>query len=202
MDRFPKIAVTPSFLIMIALLLLMLPMPWTVSFLIASLVHEIGHVIALRLLGITILGVSIDHGGANIRTEPITSAQEVITALAGPLSGISLLMVSGTYPRIAFCGCVQGLINLIPIYPSDGGRILNAAVLALLPDKLAVYAMHIVKAMILISMGIVSAWLCFNLKMGLLAFAPMGLIWIKGAISSSMPIKYCLQRKGKKGRIQ
>ena len=48
---------------------------------------------------------------------------ECLCALAGPLG--SLILAFLPFSTLALCGLVQGLFNLLPIMPLDGGRILG-----------------------------------------------------------------------------
>ena len=54
---------------------------------------------------------------------PMPPGAELICALAGP--GGSLLLGLAPIPELAVCGLIQGLFNLIPLMPMDGGRALG-----------------------------------------------------------------------------
>ena len=47
---------------------------------------------------------------------------EGICALAGPLGSFLLISFCHVLPYTAVCGLFQGLFNLLPVYPLDGGR--------------------------------------------------------------------------------
>ena len=108
-----------------ALCLLMLPLRWNVGFLLAAAVHELSHMMAIRIMGIPITYFEIAPQGAVIGTGAMTQWEEVISAAAGPLGSLSLLLFVHTFPELALSGAVQGFFNLLPVYPLDGGRMLR-----------------------------------------------------------------------------
>lgn len=63
--------------------------------------------------------------GALIETHGLSLWGECISALAGPLGSFILLSFAQFLPMSAVCGLIQGLFNLLPVYPLDGGRVLS-----------------------------------------------------------------------------
>lgn len=122
-------------LILWAFGVLILPFRWVMGLAIAILCHEGGHLLTLYLLGIPIMGIRSGMTGFRIVTYELTPTQEFLAASAGPLFSFLLLLIRNIFPELAICGLVQGLFNLLPIYPSDGGRILSAVLYKFAPDR-------------------------------------------------------------------
>jgi len=111
--------------VIFALLLLIVPLRWLVAMMLAAAVHELGHYIALRICAVDVLGFEISLHGARLKVGHMGRVQELFCVLAGPLAGLSLLMVANWMPRTAVCGCIHSVYNLLPIYPLDGGRLIR-----------------------------------------------------------------------------
>lgn len=120
-----------------ALLLLTLPLNWILSAVIAAVFHEICHLVAIRLLGGRVWSLKVGPGGAVIETDPLSYGKELICSLAGPMGSLFLLCLCRFAPRIALCAAVQGIYNLLPIYPLDGGRALFCAANMIVSGKRA-----------------------------------------------------------------
>ena len=54
--------------------------------------------------------------------------------ICGPLGSFLLFISIRYFPRLALCGLIHGLYNLMPIYPLDGGRIVKCLLHIILPD--------------------------------------------------------------------
>lgn len=101
-------------------------------------IHELGHLLAMKLLNYSNLGIFFIplFGGAAKGTKTnISQKQESIVLLAGPLPGIIIgavlfLLYKSSMHNPWVNGFSIGfilinLINLLPIYPLDGGRLLQ-----------------------------------------------------------------------------
>ena len=101
------------------------------------LLHELGHAIVARHLGVAIAGIELHFfgGAAKMTSLPRTANDEVAIAAAGPavsfaLGGLGLLAASATglwaLSLFGWINLVLGGFNLLPALPMDGGRILRA----------------------------------------------------------------------------
>ena len=104
---------------------LVLPLWFFVSLVIAASVHEFCHYLALKVADVRIHRITIGPFGASMETEAMGPGRELLCALAGPLGSLILVPCFRWMPGIALCGLIQGSVNLLPIYPMDGGRILR-----------------------------------------------------------------------------
>ena len=119
------IRVQPSALILMAALLLLLPLDWLIAALLAAAVHELGHLAVIHAYGSRPEFLSVGFFGAQIHTGPLDNRAEFFCAAAGPAASLFLLSLCRFFPKLARCGAVQGMFNLIPVHPMDGGRMLR-----------------------------------------------------------------------------
>lgn len=107
------------------LLLLLAPFDLVFSFYAAAVIHEFCHILALRFFHIPIYSITLGIGGAVIRTAPLHPKQEFLCAAAGPAGSFLCVLFFRTFPLVGVFGLIQGIYNLLPIYPMDGGRMLR-----------------------------------------------------------------------------
>lgn len=108
-----------------ALMLLVLPLRWILAMIFAAAVHEMGHVIAVKILGGHLCGFSIRCDGALINAKIDSRWKEILAILAGPCAGALLILLCRWMPRVAILAAAQTLFNMLPIYPLDGGRLIR-----------------------------------------------------------------------------
>lgn len=106
--------------------LLILPPDWLAASFLGVLIHELCHYLSLRLLRIPVYEIKLTISGCEMRTAPMRSWEEAMCAAAGPAGSLCLVVLYRIFPLLAICGLIQGLYNLLPMYPLDGGRILRA----------------------------------------------------------------------------
>ena len=114
-----------GFWLVLGLMVLLFPMRFLAGVLAAASVHELGHILAVRLLGGRVLGIRLRACGARIEASPMEPGRAAVCALAGPAAGAMTVLAWKWFPELALAGLVQTVFNLIPLYPLDGGRALR-----------------------------------------------------------------------------
>ena len=104
---------------------LILPLWFVISLVIAAAFHEFCHYLALKIADVWVYRITIGPFGASMETEAMGPGRELLCAFAGPMGSLLLVPFFRWMPGIALCGLIQGVFNLLPIYPMDGGRILR-----------------------------------------------------------------------------
>lgn len=106
-------------------------------------IHELGHLLAMKLFNYSNLGIFFIplFGGAAKGTKTnVSQKQEAIVLLAGPLPGILIgTVLFLVYKDAPYNPWMHGfsigfifinLLNLLPVYPLDGGRLLQVIFLS------------------------------------------------------------------------
>jgi Zn-dependent protease len=104
---------------------------------VSVILHELGHALMARRLGVPVAGIELHFfgGAAQITDMPRKPNDEIAIAAAGPavsfaLAGLSQVVALGTGVRFfalaAAVNLMLAVFNLLPVFPSDGGRILRA----------------------------------------------------------------------------
>ncbi len=194
MMGFP-IEIKPSFLLLLAVVFVAfggLLGVFIVTLAFASvLLHELGHAVVARKLGVHVSGIELGFlGGAAKMTDlPRRPNHEIAIAAAGPavslvlaglglglgaLSGVSLISTLG------WINLVLAGFNLIPALPMDGGRILRAALAKRMTFVKATDLSVKVSRVVAIGFGILGLMGAYQL----LILAPF--LWMMGAREQQM----------------
>lgn len=172
-------SVKPAFLIYLALTLLLLPFRWVLAWFTAVAVHELSHLLMLRLLGLTIYNISFDINGAKIEAEHMMNYRELLCALAGPLGGCLLVLFIRVYPELAVCGVLQSVYNMLPIYPLDGGRILRCILNIITHNSVSGNTIKYIEWFVFAMLFSVALYSTFVLKLGVLPLILVFALFLK-----------------------
>ena len=122
---------------------LLLGLVFATGFVVLILIHELGHVAAMRYYGLSASPpIFIPFLGAliNLRQPPQNAKVEAVVGIGGPIAGtVAALAVYALYLQLpdgsglakltkllAYVGFLLNLFNLLPVPPLDGGRITAA----------------------------------------------------------------------------
>jgi stage IV sporulation protein FB len=164
---------------------------WTGHFLeiitlcILVLIHELGHAVAAWSYGWRIESIELLPIGGVAKTDEwgtVPAREEIVVALAGPFHHIWMIWFSllayhmGWWSEAWTTYFIQGnlflaLFNLLPIYPLDGGRVLQALLSYVMPYQQCIaitYWISFVLAMGLLGWGVFSSFPLFTVALFLL----------------------------------
>ena len=124
---FEKVHIKSGFFVLLAFAFVLIPFEWLSSWILAAAIHELGHITSIRAGGHSIYGLDISLSGARILTDDL-GRDEWFCALAGPIFGLLLGLTIRIFPRLGICAIFQTCVNLLPIYPMDGGRVIRSVI--------------------------------------------------------------------------
>ncbi len=106
--------------------------------LLAAILHELGHIATMIFLKVRIAEIRLSAFGACITAEnpsTISYLKEFFIALSGPLVGFVVSVISAKCHAFVFSGVNFSLsiVNMIPVPPLDGGRMVRSVLGYLLP---------------------------------------------------------------------
>ena len=128
----------------------------------ACALHEAGHWVAVRLFGGRILALRLTAVGGELvldRRAPLTMGGELLSILAGPGANLTAALLAARLGReelaFLFAGLnlALGFFNLLPIWPLDGGRILELALSGTRWEPLAKVCSALGAALLLLAGG-------------------------------------------------
>lgn len=153
---------------LVTALLLYQPDGLAVSCLLASLIHEGGHLTAMLAIGVPpqqctlgAFGMRIDLGN-----HLIGYGRNLFVSLAGPLANglASAVLLSVHCVTAATVHIVLAVLNLLPASALDGGEILRCGLGLLGLESLTDIVLRLTSALVLLPLAVVSLWLCFRGK--------------------------------------
>jgi len=152
------------------------------AFLLSVFVHELGHLGALWVMKEQILHIRLKLSGAEIGIGVLQNKRELLCAVAGPAAGA--IFGAGLLRIWPLCGLLSlclSAVNLLPLYPLDGGRILRCLlVYVMLPERVhnVMKTVSFVTAALLM---VAACWGTVYLQAGIWPiFAALILLWRTG----------------------
>lgn len=151
---------------LVTALLLWQPDGIAVTCLLASLIHECGHLLAMVSVGVSPQRCTLGAFGMRIDLEyPLVDYKRNLwISLAGPLAnGVAAAVLFFLHaPEAALVHLVLAQLNLLPAAALDGGEILRCGMGLLGLDTLAPTLLRFTSALVLLPLAAVSLWLFFR----------------------------------------
>ena len=173
--------VTPGYMAMLCV------MAWIdrsicISFAASVIIHEIGHLLVLKLMGISVRKVQLRLSGARIDSVFLDYRKEILCAAAGPSANLLFAwIILHRWPKIAAISILLATANLLPIYPMDGGRLVRSGLMLMCRPECAAKASYIISFVTAIGLMITACWVTAYLQAGIWpVFAAMALLWRAG----------------------
>ena len=183
-ERFPRLRVDPIAGTVFLGLLLTDRSGLCFALLFAATVHEIGHLLAARVLGVSVSALRIGLLGARIevRGDLLSYGSEWLLAAAGPFASFACACVTAPFRnvsdfamRICAISLLLGALNLLPVDTFDGGRMTRCALAKLFGIG--------VSAAICRALSFGTLFLLWSASVYLLLRAGSGISWLGFSVS-------------------
>ena len=169
----------PGFYILLCAMILLIPIKWLISWILAVLIHELFHYIAICILKYNISCIRFSLTGVYMKTGEMTEKHELIVALAGPIGSIMLILFSRYIPMVSICALLQSAYNLIPVYPFDGGRILRNLIIILFQKYNNDRIIILVENVVIYALSVLSIYITVKYRLGLFPLVLLIPIFLK-----------------------
>ena len=152
------------------------------SFVLCVIVHELGHYVSLRLCSVSVVRTKIGLHGAVMETAGMSEWQELICAAAGPVASAILgLVLLRKRTAAALISFGLAAVNLLPLYPLDGGRILRSILFLCCGAERAERIVHWTTIAVCLVLMLLACWGTIVLQAGVWPiFAALVLLWRAG----------------------
>lgn len=133
-----RLEITPGAVALLCLLYYICDTNVFLSFVILTLLHELGHLAVMVLFGVRVRHICVGALGTVISASPMSLWEELLCSLAGPFVNLFCFWVLRPIHLVAaLISLLLACYNLLPVYPLDGGRALRAALCLCLPLRAA-----------------------------------------------------------------
>ena len=134
----------------------------------AMALHELAHILAMLALGGRIRGMTLRFVDLRIAAVGLSYRQELLAALAGPaMNLLCAVALSRQQPEFAAYSLILGGYNLLPVWPLDGGRAVQCALLEHLPPTQAERCADTIGAAVCGVLLLAGVWLCLIKRIGM-----------------------------------
>ncbi|MBQ8227580.1 MAG: hypothetical protein IJZ88_01060 [Clostridia bacterium] len=125
-----KIKISVYFAALITVAFALSPEGYAPLGLICCILHEVGHLLCMRVVGCEVRGISFGLYGMRIDCAPsmtLSPKKEAVVALGGPLVNIILIVVGVVIKKqmLVAANSALAVFNLLPIESTDGYNILS-----------------------------------------------------------------------------
>ena len=154
-----------------------------ITLMIFAIIHELGHLLMGLILGFKTEEIKLSPVGIQIKFKVSSEEYNIkinkgtplcikraIIALAGPITNFIIAVIviilgkininlqsTYMYQILIYSNFLIAMFNLIPIYPMDGGRVLNEIIKLFFGNKVAYKITYIVSKTILITLTAISS---------------------------------------------
>ena len=154
-----------------------------ITLMIFAIIHELGHLLMGLILGFKTEEIKLSPVGIQIKFKVSSEEYNIkinkgtplcikraIIALAGPINNFIIAVIviilgkininfqsTYMYQILIYSNFLIAMFNLIPIYPMDGGRVLNEIIKLFFGNKVAYKITYIVSKTILITLTAISS---------------------------------------------
>lgn len=166
-----------------------------ILFLIFTIVHELSHMIVGIILGFKPLKfeiipfgcrisfkIDIENYNMKVLKGTRSSLKSIIVAMAGPASNLLISIIfciNMKYALIIYVNIILTVINILPIYPLDGGRILKHVLVLLQGRRKALKYTDYISNIIIGILSMIGLWLSYEYRSIYLMLALVYLLYIR-----------------------
>lgn len=163
-----RMYITYPFAAVIALALLFDATGQTACCLLAAILHELGHIIMLKIFKSKRIDINLSALDFKIIDSDEKSRsyiQDISISVAGPLINFLLFFLFFRFDStktFAIANLVIGVFNIIPIDSLDGGKILMSFLITKLPQRVCVIICSVISLMFILPLAVLGFYILID----------------------------------------